>query len=143
MLVVDTLGELLQFYACADVAFVGGSLADIGGHNLLEPAAVGTAIVTGPHLHNFAEIARRLEDAGALCIGADPDAVAAALEQLLADATARERMADRRACTGGAGPRRAGADVGTDRAGVAAGAGSEHRRGSRRARVTAPAWPRH
>ena len=56
--VVDTLGELMTFYACADVAFVGGSLQPIGGHNLLEPAAVGTAIVTGPHLHNFAEIAQ-------------------------------------------------------------------------------------
>ena len=51
--VVDTLGELLSFYACADVAFVGGSLQPVGGHNLLEPAAAGTPIVTGPHLHNF------------------------------------------------------------------------------------------
>ena len=90
--VVDTLGELLPFYACADVAFVGGSLEDIGGHNLLEPAAVGTAIVTGPKLHNFAEIARRLDEAGALRIGADVDAVGESLEQLLADATMRERM---------------------------------------------------
>ena len=61
MFVIDTLGELMNFYACADVAFVGGSLQAIGGHNLLEPAAVGTAIVTGPHLHNFAEIARKPE----------------------------------------------------------------------------------
>ena len=90
--VVDTLGELLQFYACAEVAFVGGSLVDIGGHNLLEPAAVGTAIVTGPKLHNFAEIARKLDEAGALRIGTDADAVAAALEQLLADAATRGQM---------------------------------------------------
>jgi 3-deoxy-D-manno-octulosonic-acid transferase len=90
--VVDTLGELLPFYACADVAFVGGSLVDIGGHNLLEPAAVGTAVVTGPKLHNFAEIARRLDEAGALRIGADADAVGASLELLLSDATAREAM---------------------------------------------------
>jgi 3-deoxy-D-manno-octulosonic-acid transferase len=75
--VVDTLGELVNFYACADVAFVGGSLQAIGGHNLLEPAATGTAIVTGPHLHNFAEIAHRLEHAGALKIGADAEASAA------------------------------------------------------------------
>jgi 3-deoxy-D-manno-octulosonic-acid transferase len=65
---------------------------EIGGHNLLEPAAVGTAIVTGPKLHNFTEIARRLDEAGALRIGADTDAVAGSLEQLLADATMRERM---------------------------------------------------
>jgi len=96
--VVDTLGELLSFYACADVAFVGGSLADIGGHNLLEPAAVGTAIVTGPHLHNFAEIAKRLDEAGALRIAADAEGVAAAVGELLADEGERVRMrADARA----------------------------------------------
>jgi 3-deoxy-D-manno-octulosonic-acid transferase len=90
--VVDTLGELLPFYACADVAFVGGSLADIGGHNLLEPAAVGTAIVTGPHLHNFAEIAKRLDEAGAVRIARDAGGVAAAIGDLLADEGGRVRM---------------------------------------------------
>lgn len=91
--VIDTLGELMSFYACADVAFVGGSLQPIGGHNLLEPAATGTAIVTGPHLHNFVEIAERLDAAGALRIGADADAVEAALSELLGDPAQRERMA--------------------------------------------------
>ena len=90
--VIDTLGELMNFYACADVAFVGGSLQPIGGHNLLEPAATGTAIVTGPHLHNFVEIAERLEAAGALRIGADADAVEVALSELLADPAQREHM---------------------------------------------------
>ena len=92
--VIDTLGELLRFYACAQVAFVGGSLQPIGGHNLLEPAAVGTAVVTGPHLHNFAEISRRMDEAGALRIGEDADAVAAALEALLADPGARRAMVE-------------------------------------------------
>jgi 3-deoxy-D-manno-octulosonic-acid transferase len=91
--VIDTLGELMQFYACADVAFVGGSLQPIGGHNLLEPAAAGTPIVTGPHLHNFAEIARRLEDAQALRIGVDAGAIEQALAELLGDEAARSAMA--------------------------------------------------
>ena len=91
--VVDTLGELMAFYACADVAFVGGSLQAIGGHNLLEPAAVGTAMVTGPHLHNFGEISRRLKEADAVRIGADADAVVAELEALLGDGALRVRMA--------------------------------------------------
>ena len=90
--VIDTLGELVPFYACADVAFVGGSLQEIGGHNLLEPAATGTAIVTGPHLHNFTEIARRLDAAGALQIAADMVGVGGALETLLADRPRRDAM---------------------------------------------------
>ncbi len=90
--VIDTLGELMAFYACANVAFVAGSLQPIGGHNLLEPAAVGTAMVTGPHLHNFSEISHKHDEAGALRIGQDADAVADALEHLLADPAARERM---------------------------------------------------
>jgi len=90
--VIDTLGELLTFYACADVAFVGGSLQPIGGHNLLEPAAAGTAIVTGPHLHNFSEIAQRLAAAGAVRIAADADAVAEQVQALLDDPAARAQM---------------------------------------------------
>lgn len=92
--VVDTLGELMNFYACAQVAFVGGSLQPVGGHNLLEPAAAGTAVVTGPYLHNFAEISRQLHDAGALQIGEDAAAVGDALQLLLGDPQARERMVD-------------------------------------------------
>ena len=92
--VVDTLGELMHFYACADVAFVGGSLQAVGGHNLLEPAAAGTPIVTGPHLHNFAEIARRLDEAQALSIGADAAAVEQAIATLLDDRARREAMAE-------------------------------------------------
>jgi 3-deoxy-D-manno-octulosonic-acid transferase len=90
--VIDTLGELMLFYACAEVAFVGGSLQDIGGHNLLEPAAVGTAIVTGPHLHNFSDIAAQLEQANALRIGADAQAVGDDIAALLEDTEARVRM---------------------------------------------------
>jgi 3-deoxy-D-manno-octulosonic-acid transferase len=91
--VIDTLGELARFYACADVAFVGGSLEDIGGHNLLEPAAAGTAMATGPHRRNFADIAAQLQAAGALRIGAGEAAVGDALETLLADPDARAAMA--------------------------------------------------
>ena len=92
--VIDTLGELMPFYACAEVAFVGGSLQPIGGHNLLEPAAVGTAMVTGPHLHNFAEISKRLKEAGALLIAEDAQGVGVALGQLLEDAAKRQTMVD-------------------------------------------------
>ncbi|MFP7723137.1 lipid IV(A) 3-deoxy-D-manno-octulosonic acid transferase [Lysobacter sp. A3-1-A15] len=92
--VVDTLGELMSFYACAQVAFVGGSLQPVGGHNLLEAAATGTAIVTGPHLHNFSDIAKRLADADALRVCQDADGVAVQLLALLDDADARHRMAE-------------------------------------------------
>lgn len=91
--VLDTLGELMAFYACAEVAFVGGSLQAIGGHNLLEPAAVGTAMVTGPHLHNFVEIARRLREAGALEIGRNAEEVGTMIQALLADRDRRAQMA--------------------------------------------------
>ena len=90
--VIDTLGELLRFYACAQVAFVGGSFQPIGGHNLLEPAATGTAILTGPHLHNFADISRRLREADAMRVAADPAALARDLQELFDDANARAQM---------------------------------------------------
>ena len=65
---VDTLGELLAFYAAGDVAFVGGSLVPIGGHNLLEPAALGLPVLAGPNNFNSADIARLLIECGAVRI---------------------------------------------------------------------------
>src|SRR6185503_9779359 len=55
--VLDTIGELAQLYQIATAAFVGGSLVPAGGHNILEPAAHGKAIMFGPYMHNFQEIA--------------------------------------------------------------------------------------
>ena len=55
---LDSMGELASVYALADVAFVGGSLVPIGGHNILEPAQHGVAIMTGPYTFNFREIIR-------------------------------------------------------------------------------------
>lgn len=65
VLLADTLGELLMFYAACDIAFVGGSLVPIGGHNLLEPAALARPILIGPHNFNGADIAQMLLENGA------------------------------------------------------------------------------
>jgi len=65
---LDTLGELQMFYAAADVAFVGGSLVPIGGHSLLEPAALGLPVLSGPYTQNGRDIAEALEECGALGI---------------------------------------------------------------------------
>lgn len=81
----DTLGELFLFYQAADIAFVGGSLIPVGGHNLLEPAAVGLPSLTGPHMFNFLEINRMLQQAGAAFTINNAAEMAAQLVNLLAD----------------------------------------------------------
>ena len=78
----DTMGELLMLFGVADVAFVGGSLVPVGGHNLLEPAGWGKPVLTGPHLHNFTAISNLLDDAGALTLVDNADALAIALQSL-------------------------------------------------------------
>lgn len=85
VLVGDSMGELTTFYAAADVAYVGGSLVRIGGHNLLEPAALARPMVTGPHNENAADIAALMAGCGALEVCADAAAVGAAVARLLAD----------------------------------------------------------
>jgi 3-deoxy-D-manno-octulosonic-acid transferase len=92
VLLVDTTGELLAFYAAADVAFVGGSLVAIGGHNLLEPAALGMPVLTGPSDANGREIAALLTAAGAVLRVGDAATLAATVERLLADPAERERI---------------------------------------------------
>jgi 3-deoxy-D-manno-octulosonic-acid transferase len=64
VLLLDTIGELANLYAIATAVFVGGSFVPIGGHNVLEPAAHRKAILFGPHMHNFHQIAAALLEAG-------------------------------------------------------------------------------
>jgi 3-deoxy-D-manno-octulosonic-acid transferase len=91
---LDSLGELLPYYACADVAFVGGSLVPAGGHNLLEPASLGVALVTGPYTFNFTEIVGMLDSAGALIVAKNAGELAFRVGDLLADANARHAMGE-------------------------------------------------
>jgi 3-deoxy-D-manno-octulosonic-acid transferase len=88
----DTMGELLFLYALADIAFVGGSLIERGGHNLLEPAALGKPVISGPHVFNFLDIAAQLREAHALREVSHSDQLAESLKQLLSDPEAAERM---------------------------------------------------
>ena len=83
VLLADTLGELPALYASADVAFVGGSLVAIGGHNLLEPAALGLPVLTGPSYFNSLEIAQLLLARGAALQVMNGQDLAAQLKRLL------------------------------------------------------------
>lgn len=90
--VIDSLGELVEFLACADAAFVAGSFEPIGGHNALEPAALGIPVLVGPHTFNFAEATDLLLDHGAALRVADPSELAASLILLFRDADRRAAM---------------------------------------------------
>jgi 3-deoxy-D-manno-octulosonic-acid transferase len=92
VLLVDTLGELLDFYAACDVAFVGGSLVPVGGHNLLEPASLGRPILTGPHNFNGEDIARLLFERGAARVVTDAGALSRELAALLTQPEERARI---------------------------------------------------
>jgi 3-deoxy-D-manno-octulosonic-acid transferase len=87
---IDTLGELLFFYAVSDVAFVGGSLVGTGGHNPLEPASLGVPILAGPHVFNFQAIFELLREAQAAMMVATAEDLASRVAQFLADAERRQ-----------------------------------------------------
>lgn len=76
VLLIDTLGELSAFLGLADAAFIGGSLVPRGGHNPIEAAAWGCAVITGPHVINFATIVRDMERGGAIRVVEDENALA-------------------------------------------------------------------
>lgn len=90
----DTMGELTLFYAASDVAFVGGSLVPVGGHNLLEPAALGLPLVSGVHVFNAQEIADMFVDKGACKLVHDSAELAAEVGQLLSDPEMATRLGD-------------------------------------------------
>jgi 3-deoxy-D-manno-octulosonic-acid transferase len=93
VLLVDTLGELLAFYAASDVAFVAGSLVPIGGHNLLEPVALGVPVLTGPYVFNAEDIAQLLLDEGAALKVKDARELADTVGALLSDLPRRQVIA--------------------------------------------------
>ncbi len=83
VLILDTLGELASLYREADYVFVGGSLANEGGHNIIEPASEGKPVLFGPHMQNFADIARSFLEAEAVLQVEDAAALEAALRDLI------------------------------------------------------------
>jgi 3-deoxy-D-manno-octulosonic-acid transferase len=92
MLILDTLGELNRFYALADIAFVGGSLVTVGGHNPIEPASMGLPVLFGPHMHNNSEIADALISCGGATRVSNRLDLADLLSHLLASADLRTRQ---------------------------------------------------
>jgi len=92
VLLLDSIGELSSLFGLADAVFMGGSLARRGGHNILEPASFERAIVTGPHMENFAEIAGRFQAGGALVQVANAAELAAAIGRLLDDPELRTQL---------------------------------------------------
>ncbi len=88
----DSIGELPLFYAASDVAFVGGSLVPVGGHNMLEPAALGLPVIVGPHVFNFAEISRMLHEVGASTRVRDGQQLGDAVINYLQDANYRHSV---------------------------------------------------
>jgi 3-deoxy-D-manno-octulosonic-acid transferase len=95
VLLVDTLGELMMFYAAADITFVGGSLiTTVGGHNLLEPAVLQRPILVGPHNFNAPDIAQLMIERGAARQVDSAGQLATALLELYADPAARAGMGE-------------------------------------------------
>jgi 3-deoxy-D-manno-octulosonic-acid transferase len=92
IVILDTIGELAQLYQVATAVFVGGSLVDQGGHNILEPAVFGKPIVFGPYMQNFAEIARAFIDNDAAIQIRTGRELEHALMALLTDPVRRARL---------------------------------------------------
>jgi len=92
VLLVDTVGELAALYQLATVAFVGGSLIPVGGHNLLEPAAVNVPVLFGPHVENCLEPAEALESTGGGRKVRDAAHLGTSVERLLGDENRRREM---------------------------------------------------
>lgn len=101
VLLLDTIGELASVYSLAAVVVVGGSIAKTGGHNILEPAAAGSAVVTGAHTFNFRAIMKTFVEAGAvvqlppLPLKEASTPLAEAIEQLFKDSSRREELVHR------------------------------------------------
>jgi 3-deoxy-D-manno-octulosonic-acid transferase len=94
VLLLDTIGELAQLYAVGTVVFMGGSFVPIGGHNVLEPAAHRKAILFGPHMHNFHQIAVALLEAGGALQVQNPEALSEHVNALLQQPERRQALGE-------------------------------------------------
>src|SRR5262249_18289944 len=92
--VADTLGEMGLIYRLAPIVFMGGSLISHGGQNPIEALRLGAAVMHGPHVSNFAEIYRTLDDAGGAKVVADEAALTTQLGDWLRSPSARNTVAD-------------------------------------------------
>jgi 3-deoxy-D-manno-octulosonic-acid transferase len=123
VLLLDVMGELLCWYAAGDVAYVGGSLVPIGGHNLLEPAALAKPVIAGPHCFNSPDCVALLSAAGALTTVENAAQLTRALEELLRDTALAHahgvRAAEVVAANRGAATRALAAIAATQRAATA------------------------
>ena len=92
VVILNTIGELGWAYGLADIAFVGGSLAKVGGHNLLEPASLGIPVLFGPHTYNFATMSQlMISEGGGRVVAGEPELLLS-MAGLLEDRRERERM---------------------------------------------------
>jgi 3-deoxy-D-manno-octulosonic-acid transferase len=101
VILLDSIGELRSAYALASIVFVGGSIAKTGGHNILEPAAIGGAVITGPHTYNFRQVVEEFVDAEAIIqltqmsYSATVTALGNLFAELLADPRRRRELGER------------------------------------------------
>ncbi|MFV3074179.1 3-deoxy-D-manno-octulosonic acid transferase [Niveispirillum fermenti] len=91
---MDTLGEMGLVFRLAPVTVMGGSFMPVGGHNPIEPALLGSAVIHGPHMFNFAEVTQAMQAEGGLMEVDGPAGIAPAVAGLLSDATVRQTRAD-------------------------------------------------
>jgi len=95
VIILDIIGQLLSWYGAADIAFLGGTLVPIGGHNPIEPAAMGCPVIVGPNRENIAETADRLSIAKAAILIDQETELPSLVQALLADPERRQQMGQR------------------------------------------------
>jgi len=91
-MILDTYGELSSVYAAADLVIVGGGFENLGGQNIIQPLAHGKPVLHGPHMQNFRDVAAMADGAGAAKVCATPEELTAAIQLLIDDSAARQRM---------------------------------------------------
>lgn len=93
--ILDTLGELQLHYAAAEIAFVGGSLVNTGGQNMMEPASLGVPVISGKYTYNFTEVTELLRESDALVVVSDADELTNEICAMLGDANHRHNMGEK------------------------------------------------